>query len=54
MYGGINCIKMVDLAQEPESKTPVFVYDYMPCIETKQLMPSLTDFDIRLYIYKIL
>jgi casein kinase II subunit alpha len=54
MYGGINTIKMVDLAQEPDSKTPVFVYDYMPCVETKQLMPSLTDFDIRLYIYKIL
>ena len=35
MYGGINTIKMVDLAQEPHSKTPVFVYDYMPCVETK-------------------
>ena len=28
-------IKIGYLAQEPESKTPVFVYDYMPCTETK-------------------
>ena len=26
----------------------------MPCIETKLLIPALTDEDIRLYLYKVL
>ena len=36
------------------SKTPCFVYEYMPNTETKLLIPTLEDFDIRLYLYKIL
>jgi casein kinase II subunit alpha len=54
LYGGPNIIKMVDLVQEPDSKVPCFVYDHMPHTETKLLMPSLTDHDVRIYIFKIL
>ena len=54
VYGGPNVIKMVDLVEEPESKVPCFVYEHMPHTETKILVPSLTDFDVRLYIFKIL
>ena len=54
LYGGPNIIKMCDLVKEPRSKTPCFVYEFMPFVETKRLSPELTDHDVRIYIYKIL
>ena len=54
VYGGPNIIKLVDLCKEPRSKTPCFIYEYMPCIETKVLARSLEDMDVRIYIYKVL
>jgi len=54
LYGGPNIIKLVDLVKEPVSKIPCFVYEYMPHQESKQLFPKLTDFEARLYLYKIL
>ena len=37
LYGGPHIIKMVDILREPNSKTPCFIYEYMPTIETKVL-----------------
>lgn len=54
LYGGPNIVKLCDLLKEKKSKTPCFVYEYMPCTETKVLSPTLSDLDVRLYIYKIL
>jgi len=54
LYGGPNIIKLCDLIKEPKSKTPCFIYEYMPHTETKRLSPELTDTDVRIYIYKIL
>lgn len=54
LYGGPNIVKLCDLLKEPQSKTPCFIYEYMPCIETKLLSPTLSDLDVRLYIFKIL
>lgn len=54
LYGGPNIIKLCDLVKEPKSKTPCFVYEYMPHTETKRLSPDLTDKDVRIYLYKIL
>ena len=45
---------MCDLVKEPKSKTPCFIYEYMPHTETKRLSPELTDHDVRIYLYKIL
>lgn len=54
LFGGPNIIKLADLIKEPKSKTPCFVYEYMPHTETKRLSPHLTDKDVRIYLYKIL
>jgi len=43
LYGGPNIIKLCDLIKEPKSKTPCFIYEYMPHTETKRLSPELTD-----------
>ena len=45
---------MVDLVREKISKVPCFVYEHMPHVESKKLFTKLSDFDARLYIYKIL
>jgi len=47
-------VKLFDILRDTISKTPCFIYEYMPCIETKLLIPTLDDYDIRLYLYKIL
>jgi casein kinase II subunit alpha len=45
---------MYDILRDDISKTPCFVYEYMPTMETKLLIPTLDDFDIRLYLFKLL
>jgi casein kinase II subunit alpha len=54
LYGGPNIVKLCDILRDPISKTPVFIYEYMPSMETKLLIPTLEDHDIRIYLYKIL
>ena len=54
LFGGPHIIKLYDILRDDISKTPCFVYEYMPNIETKLLIPTFDDFDIRLYIYKLL
>ena len=54
LWGGPNVVKLCDLIKEQKSKTPCFVYEYMPCTETKLLSPTFEDRDVRIYIYKIL
>jgi casein kinase II subunit alpha len=44
LYGGPNIIKLYDILKDTISKTPCFVYEFMPnVIETKKLIPTLTD-----------
>jgi casein kinase II subunit alpha len=54
LYGGPNIVKLVDLIKEKVSSIPCFVYEYMECQESKNLFISLSDFEIRIYTYKIL
>lgn len=54
LYGGPNIVKLFDLVRDPVSKTPCLVFEYIPNIETKVLIRSFEDMDIRLYTYKIL
>ena len=42
------------MVQEPCSQTPCFVYEYMPCAETKVIARGFADEEVRIYIYKIL
>ena len=55
LYGGPNIIKLYDILRDNISKTPCFIYEFMPnTIETKLLIPTLSDWDNRLYLYKVL
>jgi len=54
LYGGPNIIKLTDLIKENVSKIPCFVYEYMPCVESKGLFTRFSDFECRLYLFKIL
>jgi casein kinase II subunit alpha len=54
LFGGPHIIKLYDILRDDISKTPCFIYEYMPNIETKLLIPTLDDFDIRLYLFKLL
>lgn len=42
------------MVRDDSSGIPCFIYEYMPHTETKLLMPKLTDFDVKVYMYKIL
>lgn len=54
LFGGPNIVKLYDILRDDISKTPTFIYEYMPNTESKVLIPTLEDHDIRLYLYKIL
>lgn len=54
LYGGPNIVKLYDCVRDPVSKTPCFVYEFIPSRETKQLIHSFELIDIQLYTYKIL
>jgi len=54
LYGGPNIVNLCDILRDPISKTPVFIYDYMPSKESKLLIPTLEDHDIRIYLYKLM
>ena len=39
LFNGPNIINLYDMIRDPISKTPCFIYEYMPCMETKLLIP---------------
>ena len=45
---------MYDVVREESSKTPCLIFEFIPNIETKQLVRCFNHLDIRLYQYKIL
>jgi len=54
LCGGPNLITLLDLVRDPASKTPSLIFEYVNNTDFKQLFPTLTDFDIRYYIYELL
>lgn len=54
LCGGPNIIKLLDIVKDPQSRTPSLVFEYVNNTDFKTLYPTLTDFDIRFYIYQIL
>ena len=42
------------MTRDASSKTPSLIYEFIPNIESKILFQRLNDFDIRLYLYKLL
>jgi len=54
LCGGPNIIKLLDVVRDPSTKTPSLVFEQVNNLDFKTLYPTLTDFDIRYYIYEVL
>ncbi|GLU13458.1 hypothetical protein SLE2022_300940 [Rubroshorea leprosula] len=54
LCGGPNIVKLLDIVRDQQSKTPSFIFEYVNNTDFKVLYPTLTDYDIRYYIYELL
>eukprot|EP00877_Chromochloris_zofingiensis_P000343 jgi/Chrzof1/10309/Cz04g36230.t1 len=54
LSNGPNIIKLLDVVRDPESKTPSLIFEYVNNQDFKVLYPTLTDYDIRYYMYELL
>ncbi|KAL4623721.1 casein kinase II subunit alpha isoform X1 [Arapaima gigas] len=54
LRGGPNLITLVDIVKDPVSRTPALVFEHVNNTDFKQLYQTLTDYDIRFYMYEIL
>ncbi|PNW73111.1 hypothetical protein CHLRE_14g619166v5 [Chlamydomonas reinhardtii] len=52
--GGPSIIGLLDVVRDPESKTPSLIFEYVNNQDFKVLYPTLTDIDIRFYVYQLL
>ncbi|CAF5225653.1 unnamed protein product, partial [Rotaria magnacalcarata] len=54
LRGGPNVITLLDIVKDPVSRTPALIFEYVNNIDFKQLYPTLSDYDIRFYMYELL
>lgn len=54
LAGGPNIIKLLDIVRDPQSRTPSLIFEHVNNIDYKVLYPTLTDYDIRFYMFQIL
>lgn len=54
LCGGTNIIRLLDVVQDPITKTPSLVFEYVNNLDFKVLYPTLGDFDIRFYLFELL
>ena len=54
LRGGTNVIHLLDIVRDPQSKTPSLIFEYVNNTDFKVLYPTLTDLDIRYYIFELL
>ncbi|KEP66104.1 UNVERIFIED_CONTAM: CMGC kinase, CK2 family [Hammondia hammondi] len=54
LCGGPNIIRLLDVVKDPASRTPALVFEHINNQDFKTLYPTLTDYDIRYYIFQIL
>lgn len=54
LCGGPNIVKLLDIVRDQQSKTPSLVFECINNTDFKILYPTLTDYDIRYYIYELL
>lgn len=47
-------MKLLDIVRDQQSKTPSLVFEYVNNTDFKVLYPTLSDYDIRYYIYELL
>ncbi|NIG61931.1 Protein Kinase Ck2 [Pontoporia blainvillei] len=54
LRGGPNIITLADTVKDPVSRTAALVFEHVNNTDFKQLYRTLTDYDIRFYMYEIL
>lgn len=54
LRGGPNIITLQGVVKDPISRTPAFIFEHVNNTDFKQLYQTLTDFDIRYYLYELL
>ncbi|MGH0140251.1 UNVERIFIED_CONTAM: hypothetical protein FKN15_050652 [Acipenser sinensis] len=54
LRGGPNIIALLDIVKDPVSRTPALVFEHVNNTDFKQLYQTLSDYDIRFYMYEIL
>jgi len=54
LCGGPNIINLLDVVKDPVSKTPSLVFEYIDNVDFKVLYPTLTDYDLRYYIFELI
>merc|ERR1719247_2026976 len=54
LCGGKNIIQLLDVVRDSQSKTPSLIFEHVNNTDFKVLYPTLTDFDIRFYIFELL
>lgn len=47
-------MQLLDIVHDQQSKTPSLIVEYVNNTDFKVLYPTLTDYDIRYYIFEIL
>merc|ERR1712130_573870 len=54
LRGGPNVVQLLDVVRDPQSKTPSIITEYVNNTDFKVLYPTLSDYDIRYYIFELL
>jgi casein kinase II subunit alpha len=54
LSGGKNIIQLLDVVRDPQSKTPSLIFEHINNTDFKILYPTLTDHDIRYYMFELL
>jgi len=54
LRGGPNIVELLDCVKDPASKSPSLVFEHVNNTDFKSMFPTLTDMDIRFYIYELL
>jgi len=54
LSGGKNIIQLLDCVRDSVSKTPCLIFEHVNNTDFKVLYPTLTDYDIRFYIFELL
>lgn len=54
LSGGTNIIQLLDVVRDGQSKTPSLIFEHVNNHDFKTLYPTLTDLDIRYYMYELL
>ncbi|KJE96550.1 casein kinase subunit II [Capsaspora owczarzaki ATCC 30864] len=53
LCGGTNIISLYDVVKDQQSKIPSLVFEHVDNVDFKVLYPTLSDYDIRFYLYEL-